>query len=166
MRPNEFLVVLFVAVLAVGGCTVNLGDSDTPTAGPPPTTPAPPAAESGPQLAFLQIGDKYDGEAKEVTNQTDTFTPATPVIEVNAGIKGLETGATITGTITAVEVTMKDGTKVMDEEVASTDMEAPGEESTVHFSFSAPTAGWPKGSYKVEIAVEGETIETADVTVQ
>lgn len=169
MRELKFVALLLVAAVLVGGCTVKIGNPETPStpsSGPAATTGAAPAEESGPRIVLLQVGDKYDATAKEVTHQTDVFTPETPVIEVNAGIKGLKTDAVITGALTAVEVTTKDGTKVRDHEVAATEMKAPGEESTVHFSFKAPTAGWPKGDYKVEISVEGKVIETVPVTVK
>ncbi len=169
MRPVEIAAVLLIVALALGGCTVKIGNPDASTpasSGGASGGSPPPAAGSGPQLVFLQVGDKYDAEAGEVTHKTDTFTPQTPVIEVNAGIKGLQTGAPITGTLTAIEVTTQDGTKIKDHQVATTDMAAPGEESTVHFSFSAPDAGWPKGAYRITIAVEGTTIETTEVTVK
>lgn len=169
MKELQLVALLSVAALLIGGCTVKIGNPETPStpsAGPAATTPAAPAEESGPRVVLLQVGDKYDETAKEVTHQTDTFTPETPVIEVKAEITGLKTDAVITGALIAVEVTTKDGTKVRDHEVASTEMKAPGEESSVHFSFKAPTAGWPKGDYKVEISVEGKVIETIPVTVK
>ncbi len=169
MKELKFFALLLVAALLVGGCTVKIGNPETPTtssSGPASTAPAAPADQSGPKVVLLQVGDKYDAAVKEVTHQTDAFTPQTPVIEVNAGITGLKTDAVITCALIAVEVTTKDGTKIRDQEVVSTDMKAPGEESTVHFSFKAPTAGWPVGDYKVEISVEGKVIETVPVTVK
>lgn len=171
--------LLVLAVLVAGGCSFQCGNvrpagGGTPSTGPTPAPPGPaetpsagPGEEAaGPKVVVLEVGDQFDEAEKEVTHQTETFTPETKAIYVSAGIKGLEKDATITGTLKAVEVTTADGTKIRDHEVASTDMKAPGEESTVNFTFSAPTAGWPKGAYVVEIAVEGKVIETVDLTVE
>ncbi len=165
--------LLVLATLLGGGCSFQCGNvhpagGETPSTGPTPIPPGPeetpsagPGEEAaGPKVVVLEVGDQFDPAKREGTHKTDTFTPETKAIYVSAGSKGLEKDATITGTLKAVEVTTKDGTKIRDHEVASTDMKAPGEESTVNFTFSAPTAGWPKGTYVVEIGVEGKVIET------
>ena len=173
MKTLQVVVVLLFIVLAVAGCSLQCGTPRTEegtAAGiqPPPQPPTPPAEtpQAGPKVKVLQVGHGYDEEASKVIHQTNTFAPDTSEIHVSAGITGLKTGDKITGTLKAVEVTTKEGTKVRDEQVASTDIVAPGEESTAHFNFSAPTAGWPQGSYVVEIAVEGEVIDTVDLTVK
>jgi len=177
VSPLLLLALLLLVALGAGGCSFQCGTprstgGGTPSAGPsgpaPGETPSvgPSEEEAGPKVVVLEVGDEFDEAKKQVTHQTDTFTPESKAIYVSAGIKGLAKDATITGTLKAVEVTTKDGTKIRDHEVASTDMKAPGEESTVNFTFSAPTAGWPKGSYVVEIGVEGQVIETVDLTVE
>jgi outer membrane usher protein FimD/PapC len=43
---------------------------------------------------------------------------------------------------------------------------APGTESTANFNFSPPDAGWPTGTYTVEVAVNGEPVDTIDLTIK
>ena len=162
-------VGLLAAVLAAGGCTINTGKPETPTPAPstgPSKTETPEATEGGPKVVILEIGDQFDETSKEITNKTDTFATTSPSMYVNAGITGLTTDATITGTLYAVDVTMKDGTHLRDEKVVSTDIKAPAEVSTARFEFTAPKDGWPKGTYKVDVAVEGKTIDTAELKVE
>jgi hypothetical protein len=183
------LVALLLAfMLVLVGCptTKPSSTSDTETAPvvsePPEPTgePEPETAESTEEpeapaetethptakVAVLKVGDEFDEETEKITNQTKTFTPDTPIIYVSAGIKGLEKGEMVKGTLMAVDVTAKDGTEISDVEVASRELEAPAEESTMDWKFSAPTEGWPPGSYQVEIEGSDKPIETVELTVE
>ncbi len=162
---------MLALVLLVASCAPK-ADETVPAgpagpAAPSAESPAAPEGDEGlPTVAVCQVGDQYDPESEDVTNQTTTFTPDTPAMHVSAGITGLTTGATIRGSLRAVDVTDSEGTRIQDYEVASHDLDAPGEESTVHFEFSAPDAGWPVGSYAIYIAVGDSVIETIEVTVE
>ena len=168
MRNLGVTMLLLAVVLTVTSCTVKT--SPTTGAGTPqPTTPAAsgPAPEpkaAGPQVASLDIGEQYADDA--IGNATTTFAPTAPVMHVAASITGLAKGATIRGTLRAVDVTDAKGNTIRDYEVASKELSAPGAESTAHFEFSAPTAGWPVGKYVVEVAVDGQIIKTAEITVE
>jgi hypothetical protein len=117
-------------------------------------------------VVVLQVGDKYDKTSSEVTHQTKAFSPETKTMHVSAGIKGLTPKEKVTGKLRAVDVTDKQGTVIRDQDVLSTDVEAPAEEATVHFQFDHPTAGWPVGSYEITVAVRGQVLETIPVTVK
>lgn len=183
MRNVGLVAILLTLLLVLVGCptTKPSGTSDTGTTPAVTDTtepvgeletaeeaPAPAAAETHPtaKVAVLKVGDKFDEKTEQITNQTKTFTPDTPVMYISAGISGLTKGEMVKGTLMAVEVTAGDGTEIRDVEVATTELEAPGEESTMDFKFSAPTDGWPVGSYQVEIEGSGKLIETVELTVE
>jgi uncharacterized protein YceK len=188
VRDFGLLAVLLALLLVLSGCpTIKPTDTGDRGAAPPVagTTEAPDEAagagtteEAGPaapaevethptaKVVALSVGDQFDEEKDEISNQTKTFTPETPVIYVSAGIKGLTKGEMVTGTLIAVDVTDSEGTQIRDHEVTFAELKAPGEESTMQFKFSAPTTGWPVGTYKVDIAGTGKLIETVEVTVE
>ena len=173
---NRLLIVLtlFVFVVVGASCSFQCGKpSEESTPGPvvkapatPAPTPDPNAGKAGnAKVAVLKIGDQIDKDQK-VTHAADTFTKDTAAIYASVGIKGLNKGDEIKGTLMATEVVTTDGTKVRDEEVASTTLAAPAEESTAHFEFTPPEKGWPVGSYVLQIAVNGENIENVDLSVK
>lgn len=169
MKTLSLLLVLFV-VLALAGCSVQCGtpsveEEETTAVAPVPGAPQP-TADTGPKVVMLQTGDKYDEENKEITSKTAEFTPETEAMHVSADISGLKEGQKITGKLIAVDVTSSEGEKITDTEVLATDITAPSEETNAHFTFSAPTAGWPRGSYKVLILVEEAEIDAVDLTVK
>ncbi len=184
MRELGVFAVLLALLLVLAGCpTTKPTDTGDMGTAPPvaETTEAPgegEAAEAGvaapaevethptAKVVVLEVGDQFDEEKEEITNQTKTFSPDTPVIYVSAGIKGLTKGEVVSGTLVAVDVTDSEGTRIRDYEVVSTEREAPAEESTMQFKFSAPTTGWPVGTYKVDVAGSGQLIDTVEVTVE
>ena len=186
MRNVGLVALLLALLLVLVGCptTKPSGTSDqgtipavtdtTEPTGEPETAEtteepeAPAATETHPtaKVAVLKVGDQFDEETEKITNQTKTFTPDTPVMYISVGITGLTKGEMVKGILMAVDVTAKDGTEITGVEVASTELEAPGEESTMDFKFSAPTDGWPPGSYQVEIEGSEKLIETIELTVE
>ncbi len=169
MRQVGIALVLCAMVVVLGSCSCQIGDVDGDTTpaveAPPLAAPTDVEVESagGPKVVVLKVGDEYDGDT--VTSQTTEFAPETPSMHVEAGVTGLEAGAIVTGRLMALDVKDAKGTVIRDHEVVSTDIEAPAEESTVHYEFTAPDAGWPVGSYAAEIEVGGEVIESIDITV-
>jgi hypothetical protein len=168
MRTVGVVVTLLALLLVLSSCSVKLGNPpeekpSTPAA-TEPTTPA--AGGSGAKVVTLVAGDQRDEESREITNTTTTFTTATQAIFVNAAIKGLQKDAKITGTLMAVDVVTASGAKVRDTEVASTDVTSPGDEATVNLNFTPPTKGWPTGKYVVNILVEGQQIDSLDLTIE
>ncbi len=172
MRKIRVIAVSFALMLVIASCSVQTRDTGDSGAARPPVrsgttvVPSGEAGEAGPKVVVLQVGDEYDEQSSEVTSQTNTFSPQTPVMHISAGISGLVTGQMVQCTLRAVDVTDAEGTIIRDVEVVSVETEAPAEESTMHFEFSAPEAGWPVGAYAAEIAVADEVIEAIDITVE
>jgi len=172
MKQLASILVLCAMVAALGSCTVEVGDTGDEDSSPPAVdvgATAPSAADSGevgPNVVILKVGDQYDKATGEVTSQTRTFAPDTPLMHVSAGITGLTAGTMVQGTLRAIEVTNNEGTVLRDIELATVEVEAPAEESTIHFEFNAPDTGWPPGAYAVDIVTGGEVIETVELTVE
>jgi hypothetical protein len=178
MRSFALVATLLALLLVLCGCPTTkgtdtgqtaigpvVGETTEPAGGGPSEeaeTATPAEVETHPtaKIAVLKVGDQFDEETEEITNQTRAFSPDTPVIYVSAGITGLTKGEMVKGTLMAVEVTAKDGTEIRDQEVTFTELEAPADESTMQFKFLAPTDGWPVGSYKVDIDGTDKLIET------
>ncbi len=182
MRKLGSVLLLCAVVLLVGSCTVKVGTKAQTgeTTGPKPEAkgPATTAAgapekpgstvetsEASPKVVVLKVGDEYDEQTGTVSHQTRTFHPESPEMHIAAGIKGVPSGAKIKGSLRAIEITGRDGTVMRDIAGPSEELDAPAAETTVHFKFTAPTAGWLPGSYAIDLAVNGEVIETIDVTV-
>ena len=178
MKAICALAVGLLLLLALGGCSIQCGnptpsDTGTSTSSPSASTAKPAAgtkpgakAEGGPQVVALVTGDEYDAKSKKITHESVAFTPETKVIHITAALQGLKPGADLKGVLMAISVTAKSGQKIANREVASAHMAAPGANSDVHFNFSAPTAGWPKGSYTLTIFVDDKSIGGQDVTVK
>lgn len=172
MRIISVVIAGFVLTVLLTSCSVKTGTEAGTTTSAPADTPTateaatPAATESGIKVVSLVSGDKFDEESKEITSETTTFSVDTPEIFVNAGITGLPTGAKITGTFTAVDVTLADGTALKDKELKSVDVTAPGSEATARFSFTPPEQGWPVGSYVVKVSVDGQEVDSVELTVE
>lgn len=180
MRTLLTLVVILAVVLVLTSCSFKASVGNPPEDKPAASdagksdtadkdaTEAKPESEAASKykVKILEAGDKRDESSREITNNATEFTTATKEIFVNAGIAGLTKGDKITGTMMAVEVVTATGVKVRDAKVASADVEAPGEESTANFNFSPPEKGWPTGTYTVDIAVNGEKVDSIDISIK
>jgi hypothetical protein len=108
----------------------------------------------------------YDPDSEKVTSEKSEFAPDTPEIQMDSDLTGLTTGAKIKGTLIAVSVIDGEGHLVQNKEVASYEVEAPGEQAGVHFKFTAPTKGWPTGEYVIELTVDGQKVKEAEFMVK
>jgi len=178
MRIIGIVIVILAVMFALSSCSFkaklgNVPDDKTTSEEAKPAPSDQSGAETKPaseaatkyRVKILEAGDERDESSRDITHTTTEFTTAVKEIYVNAGITGLTKGDTITGTMMAVDVTTPSGAKVRDAQVASADVEAPGESSTANFNFSPPDKGWPTGSYTVEIAVNGEKVDAIDLTI-
>ena len=181
MRAIIARCLVFLVLLGLGGCSYQCGKSystgsetEKSWSSGPTEKPASPAAESqpappsagGPQVVSLAIGDAYDAKSGKITHEAEAFTPATPAIHIAAELAGLKKGEDMKGVLMAIAVTTKSGQKVANTEVASAHMAAPGVDSDVHFKFTAPTKGWPQGSYQLTLFVDNQPIHAKNLTVR
>ncbi len=169
MRTFVVLGVLLVIVALLAGCSGKIGSVEEKPPNIPASPPTPPVvkpADTAP-ATLIQAGTGYDEESGKLTGITNTFKAAdNPVIHVLAQLEGLEKGEEISGTLIAVKVTTDKGEVIKNYEVITSTVKAPGENPTVHFYYSPPDAGWPKGDYRVVIKCAGEERGSIDLKIK
>ena len=145
------LVVLLLAAAAVGGCK-----KKEAAVTPPAETAVTPAA--APAVAAVRITDVKLGNAlgtdKHVTESRDTFAPKDTVFA------SVATEGSGSATL-AAHWTFQDGQTVHQDSRAI----SPTGAAVTEFSIQKPD-GWPKGSYKVEITVDGQAPVVKEFRIQ
>src|SRR5918999_4316372 len=105
------------------------------------------------RVADVKLGRSV-GADKRVTGETESFRPTDVIYAV------VETQGTGSSAELQARWTYEDG-QVVDE--SSRNISAAGGDFT-EFHISKPS-GWPKGKYKVEILLNGQSVETEDFEV-
>lgn len=122
----------------------------------PAASPAPapaPGAETAVRVTDVDLG-RAVGQDKRVTDKTDSFTPS-ETIYVSVRTEGSAATATLKARWTY------EGGQVVQE---SSQAIAPTGPAVTEFHV-AKADGWPKGSYKVEVFLNGNSVETESFKV-
>jgi ABC-type Fe3+-hydroxamate transport system substrate-binding protein len=152
MRAAGTIAVALLATLTLAGCGRSKEEAPPPPVSEAPSIPAPPAAQPF-AVTGVTLG-KAVGADKKVAAATDTFAPADTIYA------SVDTqGAAPTAALTA-KWTYQDGQTVHEE----TQTLAPTGPATTEFHVSKPD-GWPKGSYTVEILLDGISAQRASFRV-
>ncbi len=109
------------------------------------------------RLTEPAMASKIDPDTMEPVIKTDEFKSDTPVIYATALLKNAPEDTKITSTWIYLED---------DTEIASVDVLSTETSQAVSFSLSRPDNGFPAGQYKVELAIDGELVETLRFTVE
>jgi hypothetical protein len=123
-----------------------------PAAPPPATLPADRVADSV-RVTDVDLGLGL-GADKRVTDKTDSFSP-TQTVYVSVRTEGTAPSATL-----KARWTFQDGQVVQD----ASQTISPTGTAVTEFHVSNP-AGWPIGSYKVEVFLNGTSVETESFKV-
>ena len=153
-RLSFFLLGLCLAFI-FAAC----GKSEPPptpqaTAPPPATPTTPPPAAPAVTVTTVELGNQI-GADKRVTQQTTSFAPK-DTIYATVVTDGSAPSATLTA-----KWTYQDG-QVVDE---STQTIAPTGPAATEFHISKPD-GWPAGTYKVEVSLNGRSTGTKEFEVK
>lgn len=164
MKINHRITTLGVLSLAVALSLSACGKQGEPTAATPAGTPPPAAQPDGGATppasapASVSVTDVELGNAvgadQKVSTPSTSFAP-TDTIYAAVTTSGAGTAAL------AANWTYQDGQTVHQESKSI----APTGPATTTFQISKPD-GWPAGSYKVEISVNGQPVSSKDFTVQ
>lgn len=120
------------------------GAANAPNAGAAPAAAATPA--SHPEFSEIEFADSADGDA------ADSFATGTAKIYARTDFKGVPNGATVSATWVAEKARgVAPETKIVSSDVVISD-----DKNVVDFSITRPDKGWPPGSYRVDIAVDGK----------
>lgn len=132
-----------IGVLLAAGLGAACSRPESTSTGNPP-----PAAQSAVRVTEVDLGLAV-GPDKRVTDKTDSFSPSETVY-VSVATEGTAPSATL-----KARWTFEDGQVVQESEQTI----APTGPAVTEFHVSNP-AGWPKGSYKVEVFLNGSSAET------
>jgi hypothetical protein len=115
------------------------------------------AAHAGDHIGrtALVVGD--DG-----TEVQAVFAPDTPKIVLHVELKGAEAGAKVEAAWIAVKTDAAPANYKID--AVSTTLDSTLDEAT--FDLSKPTAGWPVGTYQVELTYNGTAEKTVPFSVK
>ena len=145
MRHHSRILMALLVVSALGAACSRPGASPAPT--------PPPAAETAVRVTDLDLGRSL-GADKRVTDKTDSFKP-NETVYVSVTTDGSASSATL-----KARWTFQDGQVVQE----SSQTIAPTGTAVTEFHVSNP-AGWPRGSYKVEVFLNGSSVETESFKV-
>lgn len=154
-RPAQAIAAVLFASLALAGCKK---DAAPPPAPAPQATPAPTTAPATAAITAVDLGSTVDTDGKVVAT-TSTFAPMDP-ITVTVMTATSDPAASVTGTL-GTRWTYQDG-QLVNEESKPFNLTGTG---ISNFTIRKPD-GWPLGSYKLEVSLDGKVIETREFTVQ
>ena len=161
---NIAIAAALLGTLALAGCKKDQDEAAMTT--PPATTepaPAPmpepaPAPASSASVTSVDLGNAIGADMKVATAST-TFAP-TDTIYASVATSTSDPAASVPGTLKATW-TFEDG-QVVNEETKSVNLTGAG---NTEFHIAKPD-GFPAGSYKVEISLDGNVVQSKDFTVQ
>jgi hypothetical protein len=158
VRSQFSLIAIGLAgALALAACGKKEEPAPPPAPAPEVVAPTPmatpPAAESV-SVASVDLGSAV-GPDQKVTSPTSTF-GAKDTIYAAVSTTGTAASATLNA-----KWTYQDGQTVND----SSQTIAPSGPAVTTFHISKPD-GWPTGSYKVEISIDGKSAMSKDFSVQ
>jgi hypothetical protein len=150
--PNTLTLAVLVLALPLAAC------KKAETAAPPAAVEAtvPPAAPAAPSVRVtdVQLG-KSLGPDKKVQSPTETFAPKDTIF---AAVITDGSGPAVT---IGAKWTFQDGQTVKEDSRSIT----PNGSAITEFSIQKP-GGWPKGSYKVDITVNGQAATSKSFRVE
>jgi hypothetical protein len=166
MRSYSALVLALSGALALSACNKKEETPAPMETTPPATEPAPAPLETTPptpvttpaaqpvSVTAINLGNAVDA-SQNVSTPSTTFA-STDTIYASVSTAGTAASATLTA-----KWTYQDGQTVNE----SSQTIAPNGPAVTSFHISKPD-GWPAGSYKVEIMLDGRSVATKDFTVQ
>lgn len=164
MRSYSALILALSGALILSACNRNEETPPPMQETPPVTEPAPlettpptpaPAPTAVPvSVTAINLGNAVDA-SQNVSAPSTTFA-STDTIYASVSTAGTAASATLTA-----NWTYQDGQTVNE----SSQTIAPSGPAVTTFHISKPD-GWPAGSYKVEISLDGTVVDSRDFTVQ
>lgn len=119
------------------------------------------------QAASLAQADEFENivlSAEEgAAESVDTFTTDTPKIYVGADLDEVSSGSKITVAWISVD---SGGAAPPNYKIDEASFDVGAIENHINASLSRPNNGWPVGTYQVQLAVDGEVVESVDFSVE
>lgn len=157
----RLLLAAALATAALAGCKKKEEVAVTPPA--TPSTMAMPAPAPMPaatvEVTSVELGTAV-GDDMKVTAPASTFKPKDTIIAA-VSTSTSDPAASVPGKL-GVKWTHVDSSQTVHEESKDVDFSGPG---VTDFQISKPD-GWPKGKYKVEVMLDGNTVQSRDFEVK
>jgi hypothetical protein len=161
-KLSQALLVAVIGSVAIVGCKKKEEAVPTPTPAPAVVEPVPvPAPAATASIASVDLGTATGADMK-LTASTMTFKPKDKVI-VSVGTNTSDPAASVAGKLTA-KLTFANGAETMAVDEKTQDFNLAGA-GTTNFEFSKPD-GWPVGKYKVDVSLDGTTVQSKDFEVK
>lgn len=110
-----------------------------------------------PHYSDLKLSDAEDGDTVE------SFAPDTAKIYLHAGLIDTPAGTKLTSTWVAEDT---NGAAPANYKIDSVDLTVAPPINVATFSLSKPTAGWPVGTYRVDLFIDGKEAGTMHFKVE
>lgn len=111
---------------------------------------------NGDGISNVELGDAFNVDSYEITNETDTFVASTPEIFLRFDFQYDE------GTVITANWYYEETGQLID----SVDLTVTADSDMGYVSLNRPTSGWPLGEYKVELVVDDEVVHTSEFVVE
>ena len=115
------------------------------------------SAYAAPHFADIKFSDSEGGDV------SDTFAPDTPKIYLHAGLVDMPSGTKLASTWIAEDTK---GAAPPNYKIDSVEFNVGGIVNVANFSLSKPNAGWPIGTYRVDLFINGEASGSAHFKVE
>jgi hypothetical protein len=155
------LIAVMAGALALSACGKDESHTAPPTSTPPTTTSTPPPAAPPPApaaapvtVASVDLGSAV-GADQRVTTPASEFTPQDTIYAA------VSTTGSAANAVLNAKWTYQDGQTVNE----SSQTIAPSGPAVTTFHISKPD-GWPAGTYKVEISLDGKSVASKDFSVK
>jgi hypothetical protein len=158
-RISSVLLVALLGTVALIGCKKKEEPAPIATTPPPATTPAPAPMPATASVTSVDLGNAIGTDMKIATPMT-TFGPK-DTIYVSIGSNTSDPAASVPSKLTA-KWTHLDSNQTVNEE--SRDLTLMGMNNT-EFHIAKPD-GWPTGKYKVEVALDGNVVQSREFEVK
>ena len=158
-RISSLLLVALLGAVALVGCKKKEEAAPVATTPPPATTPAPAPMPATASVTRVDLGNAVGADMKIATPMT-TFGPK-DTIYVSIGTSTSDPAASVPGKL-AVKWTHIDSNQTINEE--SRDATLTGMGST-EFHIAKPS-GWPTGKYNVDVALDGNVVQSREFEVK
>ena len=107
-----------------------------------------------------------DAATLAILRPTTRLTTQASQVFASAELAGLKDGTRVTAALVAVDVTVADGTRFKNVQMATADVESPGASGVFAFRFRPPAKGWPAGRYAVSLSIDGSPLDTLTLSLK
>jgi len=163
MMPRPLQIAALLGAVALPGCSRQNPPAPAPVAASsplpaPPPSPRPTAAVA--RVHGLELGNAVDTD-RRVTRPMRGFSPRDTTLHAVVSIGSSDPTVAVAGTLGAKWTHIDSSQTVLEERK---DIVFAGDDVT-DFRISKPD-GWPIGRYKVEIALDGNVVQTREFEVK